>query len=62
MMRVVFFDKRKETYHSVGGATTVQVASIKCNGRYTKCWLVDFADGGNRSYKCKDFDLYKIEI
>lgn len=62
MIRVVFYDKRRETYLSVGGVTMVQVASIKCNGRYTKCWLVDFEDGKQRSYKCKDYDIHRIEI
>ena len=61
-MRVVFFDKLRETFVSVGGATMVRAVSIKCNGRLTKVWLVDFVDKKQQSFKCKDFDIQTVEI
>lgn len=62
MIRVVFFDKQRETYHSEGGAIMVTTDYVKHNGRYTKFWFVHLEDGSTKSFKCKDYEIYRVEI
>ena len=60
-MRVVFFDKLRETYKSVENIVQLENTMIKSNGRLTSCWLLIETDGTTKTFKQKDFSIYRIE-
>lgn len=62
MMRVVFFDKMRETLTSVGGVLQIQSSYTKINGRNTRVWVLDTEDGKSRAFKQKDFEIDRVEI
>lgn len=61
-MRVVFFDKMRETYHAVSDVEQIESVGVRINGRYTSVWHLLKADGKTESFKQKDFAIYRVEI
>lgn len=62
MMRIVFFDKKRETYISVGDVVQLDNILIKSNGRYTNFWGIVKLDGTKETFKQKDYTIHRIEI
>ena len=62
MMRIVFFDKKRETYISVGDVVQLDNILIKSNGRYTSFWGIVKLDGNKETFKQKDYTIHRIEI
>ena len=60
-MKVIFYDKMRETYKSVDNVKQVEVGYTMCNGRQTKFWFVLTNDMNSQSFKYKDFDLNRVE-
>lgn len=61
-MKVVFFDKLRKTLISVSDIIQIQNSYAKCNGRNTKIWFLTLADGKERAFKQKDYELSRVEI
>ena len=62
MMKVIFFDKRRETMTSVGGIIQLQSARREVNGRMAKVWLLVMNDGDDRILKQSEFEIERVEI
>lgn len=62
MMRVVFFDKMRETHYAVGGVIQLESITAKVNGRITNLWCLTMLDGKKRTFKQKDFTILRVEI
>lgn len=62
MMRVVFFDKLRETYTSVGDVVLLEDSDSRIKGRYTKVWHLILKNGTTRAFKQKDYTIHKVEI
>ena len=60
-MRVVFFDKMRETYHAVSDVEQIESDCVRINGRYTSVWHLLKADGKTEAFKQKDFTIYRVE-
>lgn len=61
-MRVVFFDKMRETYHAVEDVTMIESCMVRINGRCTSVWHVHKSNGRYESFKQKDFTIHRVEI
>lgn len=61
-MRVVFLDKLRETYTSVGNVIQIENDSERINGRITSIWTLILADGNTRTFKQKEFTTQRVEI
>lgn len=62
MMRVVFYDLRRETFTSVGGVIQIDAQCSKINGRYTNVWMLKLSDGSCRSFPQKHYPIHRVEI
>lgn len=62
MMRVVFFDKLRETYYAVGDVIQIDSCMVRINGRLTSVWHLHKLGGGIESFKQKDFTIHRVEI
>ncbi len=60
-MRVVFFDKLRETYHSVENVIQIESSFSRINGRYTGIWRILKSDGFVETFKQKDFTIHRVE-
>lgn len=60
-MRVVFFDKMRETYHAVEDVEQIESTYARINGRYTSVWHLLKSNGRTESFKQKDFTIYRVE-
>lgn len=60
-MRVVFFDKLRETYHAVKNVEQIESSMVKINGRFTSVWRLIKKDGYEETFKQKDFTIYRVE-
>ena len=60
-MRVVFFDKMRETYHAVENVTQLDSIMLKSNGRYTNFWGIIKSDGERETFKQKDYTIHRVE-
>ena len=62
MMLVVFWDKRRETYYRVENAVKVeQVWSKGQNGRPSKFWSCEKADGKTVLLQCRFYEIEKFK-
>ena len=61
-MRVVFFDKMRETYHAVANVEQIESSYSKINGRYTAVWHLLKRDGKTEAFKQKDFTIHRVEL
>ena len=55
-MRIVFFDKKKETYEVVENATHMHMDYIKNK----KCHVI-YTEDGVKYFFCSDYSLHKID-
>ena len=62
MMRVVFFDKARETYYAVGNVIQLDNVMEKVSGRLTGCWKLTLPDGTCQTFSKKWFEIHRIEI
>lgn len=62
MMKVIFFDKRRETMTSVGNVIQLQSARREINGRMAKVWLLVMNEGEDRILKQSEFEIERVEI
>lgn len=62
MMRVVFFDKLRETHLSVENVSQINSDYSQIKGRVTKVWRLTLADGKTRAFKQKDYEIYRVEV
>ncbi len=60
-MRVMFFDKLRETYHAVKNVEQIESSMVKINGRFTSVWRLLKQDGCDETFKQKDFTIYRVE-
>lgn len=60
-MKVTFYEKQRETYKTVQEVWTIEETLTKHNGRYVKFWFIRFEDGRSQSFKCKDYEIHRIE-
>lgn len=61
-MKVVFFDRMRETYESVDNVVQINSSASRINGRLTNVWSLILADGNTRAFKQKDFTIQRVEI
>ena len=62
MMKIIFFDKRRETMTSVGSVIQLQSARREVNGRMAKVWLLVMNEGEDRIFKQSEFEIERVEI
>lgn len=62
MMRVVFFDKMRETYHAVGNVVQLDNMQDTVNGRYTNLWRLLLEDGSTQTFPQKWFIIHRVEV
>ena len=62
MMRVVFFDKMRETRHAVCDIEQIESDYVRINGRLTSVWHLLKADGKTLAFKQKDFIIERVEL
>ena len=62
MMKVVFYEKRRETLTSVGGVIQIQSSYSQIRGRPVKVWLLLMESGKDLVYKKCDYDIDRVEI
>lgn len=62
MMRVVFFDKMRETYRAVEDVLEIKSYAVKVNGRITNVWHLVKSGGEVEAFKQKDFTIHRVEI
>lgn len=60
MMRVSFFDKRRETIYVVESVENMCTCQIRVNGRATNVWQMVLSDGRNIVVKRVDYDLITV--
>lgn len=61
-MKIIFFDKKRETYIAVDDAIKLDNILIKSNGRYTSFWGIVKSDTTKETFKQKDYTLHRVEI
>lgn len=63
MMKVIFYDKRRETMTSVGGVLQIQSKCIgHTNGRPAKVWLLLMENREELAFKKSEFEIERVEI
>lgn len=62
MMRVVFFDTRRETYVAVNNVIQLSSEYSRINGRVTKIWMLRISDDTTRTFVQKHYPMHRIEI
>ena len=62
MMRVVFFDKMRETRRAVDNVVQIENVCVRINGRLTSVWHLLKTDGKMEAFKQKDYDILRVEI
>ena len=62
MMRVVFFDKMRETYVAIEGVIQIESDYVRIDGRITAVWHLHRLEGGMLSYKQRYFSIHRIDI
>lgn len=62
MMRVVFYDSRRETYLPVGDVIQIEGCCSKINGRFTNVWLLTLRDGTTRTFPQRHYKIHRVEI
>ena len=60
-MKVIFWDKVRETHKAVDKVIQIETNTIKHNGRYTNFWFVLHDDLKTESYKQKDYEIIRVE-
>jgi transposase-like protein len=60
-MRVVFFDKLRETYHVVDNVWRIESSIAKIGGHHTMIWRLIKEDGNSETFKQKDFVIDRVE-
>lgn len=59
-MRVVFFDKMRETYRAVEDVIRIDSCAVKVNGRLTNVWHLMKLDGKIEAFTQKDFTIHRV--
>ena len=62
MMRVVFYDKQRETYHAIGNVVQLEQRIDKVSGRLINLWYLSMYDGSLQTLPTKWFTLHRVEI
>lgn len=62
MMRVVFFDKMRETYHPVVGVVQMDNVQERVRGYQSNCWRLLLEDGSTQTFVQKWFAIHRVEI
>lgn len=58
-MKIVFYDRERETYERVEGVRRLSMDYRKKDGRLCKVWIVH-TDDGWKTYMCKKYELDRV--
>ena len=61
MIKIVFFDKMRETYIDIDKVILIESTYSKINGRYTAVWDILKNDGKREVFKQKWYTIHRIE-
>jgi len=62
MMRVTFYDVRRETYETVSNVEQLQSCQFRISGRLCNVWYLHMEGTGQKTYAQRWYQIHRIEL